>query len=131
MDPSTPVPPRCVAAVLLASPDPSGLARFYRDALGIPMRAMRVPGLPEHHAADVGHVYVSIWRAGEAGMPAGAGGGLALCVGDVAAAFARLEALGVRVVFPPRATVLGVVARLLDPDGNVLELYQPPARRPG
>ena len=121
--------PRCIAAVLLFSPAPEDLARFYREIVGIPLRLVAVTGLDPHFAVDVAHVYFSIWPA-TPDVPATRGaGGTAFCVDDVALEYQRLAALGVPVVFPPTATVMGIIARLKDPEGNVFELYQPPARR--
>lgn len=126
-----PSPPIAVAAVLLFSKDPDGLARFYRERLGLPLRPFALTGLPPHWACDLGRVYVSIWPAeAEAEAPDGAlRNGLALYVRDVRREFGRLEADGVPVDFPPRATPLGLLARLRDPDGNPFELYQPAPRQ--
>jgi predicted enzyme related to lactoylglutathione lyase len=124
---SLPPPPLAVAAVMLFSDDAPALVRFYREVVGVALRPVRVAGLPEHWACDVGRVYVSIWPAqGPEGRPATAGcGGIALCVRDAEAEFRRLVDAGVRPVFAPRRTVMGTIGRLLDPDGNVLEVYQP------
>ena len=128
-------PPLAIAAVLLFSERPERLARFYREQMAVPLRPIRVPGLAAHWAADIGHVYLSIWptRDGETGEAppnaANGGAGVAFQVRDVVADFRRLTAAGVPVVFPPRRTAVGILARLRDPDGNALELVQPYARR--
>ena len=133
--PPTPAPaaPRAVAAVLLFSPRPDALAAFYRDVVGLPMQPISLPGLDPHYACELRQVYLSIWTATD-DAAAGAGrAGVALMVVDVAESFARLSAAGCPVDFPPRDTPVGIVARLRDPDGNVLELYAPPPakRLPG
>lgn len=128
MDPldAPPGPPMAIAAVLLFSPDPASLADFYRRHLGVPLRPVSVPGLSPHWACDVGRVYLSLWPSGgpEAPGPSAGAGGVAFQVRDVASEFARLVAAGVPSVFPPRRTAVGLLARLLDPDGNVVELVQ-------
>lgn len=135
MPPTPPPPPRAVAAVLLFARDPAALAAFYRDQLGVPLRPYRVAGLAPHFACDIGHVYVSIWPHEGPPPPPDADDaplrpGLALYVPGVTAAYERLVAAGVRTVFPPRATPLGVIARLRDPEGHALELYEPLPKPP-
>lgn len=123
-----PEPPLAVAAVLLFSADPERLARFYVTELGIPLRLTAVPDLPRHWACDIGHVYVSIWPHNDDQPDEGAGagrGGVALYVRNVQQWFDRLTGRGVPVIFPPKRTRLGMIARLRDPDGNPFELYQP------
>lgn len=123
-------PPLAVAAVLLFSAAPEALARFYREKLGLPLARVRVEGRPLHWGCDVGHVYVSIWpdERSQARRRGGHRGGLALWVRDVQRTFDRLVQEGVEVGFPPQRSALGLIARLLDPDGNPFELYQPPPR---
>lgn len=48
-------------------------------------------------------------------------------VGDVEVAFADAKRRGARVVSPPRTVDGGRLARLADPDGNVIELFEPEA----
>lgn len=127
-----PTPPVAIAAVLLFSADPDRLARFYIEHLAIPLRHMNVPGHPVHWACDIGRVYFSIWPisaedATQANSHAPRGGA-AFYVPDVQREFQRLEGLGVPVEFPPQQSVLGIIARLRDPDGNIFELYQPRPR---
>ncbi len=44
---------------------------------------------------------------------------------DVRKAAAALEMAGVTLEARPRRTALGLIARLRDPEGNPVELYQP------
>lgn len=121
-----PSPPLAVAAVLIFAADPDGLAAFYRQRLGVPLRLVQVAGAARHWACELGHVYVSVWPA-ERPVAAGAGRvGLALYVRDVQREFERLVAAGVAVDFAPRVSALGIIARLRDPEGNPFELYAPP-----
>ena len=118
--------PLGIAAVLLFTPDPEALAAFYRRHFGVPLRPVNVQGLSPHWACDVGRVYLSLWPsdgAWDPGASSGAGG-VAFQVRDVASEHRRLVDAGVRSVFPPRRTAVGIIARLLDPEGNVVEIVE-------
>lgn len=119
-------PPLGIAAVLLFTPDPAALAAFYRRHFGVPLRPVDIPGLGPHWACDVGRVYLSLWPADASAAPgARAGsGGVAFQVRDVASDYRRLVDAGVTSLFPPRRTVVGLIARLQDPDGNPVEIVQ-------
>ncbi len=117
--------PRAVAAVLIHSPQPARLAAFYRDALGLPLVPVEADGLAPHFACELGGVYVAVMPGARQGKSPGRTC-VAFMVDDVEAAVRSLEAAGARVLDRPRATALGTIARLRDPEGNLLELYQPP-----
>mgnify|MGYP002641562292 CR=1 FL=1 len=125
-EPALPPPPLAVAAVLLYSPAPEELARFYRVKLGVPLERVELQGVEAHWACDINHVYISIWPGeGEQGeLPPGRAG-MALYVRDVWLTFERLKEEGVEVMAQPTRSAMGLIARLRDPDGNPLELYQP------
>lgn len=112
-----------MAAVLLHSPHPERLAAFYRERLGVPLEPMALPDFPPHYACEVGQVYFAV-MPGEGGL-----GSSPACVAfhveDVASRALALEEAGVPCDFPPRRTSLGFIARFRDPDGNLVELYQP------
>lgn len=64
--------------------------------------------------------------------PRGASGGggttqLTFQVADVEVAFNDAKRRGAQVVAPPRTTDAGRVAQLADPDGNIIELFEPEA----
>lgn len=48
-------------------------------------------------------------------------------VADVEVTFSDAKRRGARVVHPPRTTDAGRVAQLADPDGNIIELFEPEA----
>lgn len=127
MSADTPPPPLAVAAVLLFSPAPDRLARFYREVLGIPLSRVAVPNLDPHWACDIGHVYVSVWpKPDDAPADQPGRAGLALYVKEIYSEFDRVSAHdGVTVLFRPTKTLMGTIARLRDPDGNPFELYHP------
>jgi catechol 2,3-dioxygenase-like lactoylglutathione lyase family enzyme len=119
-----------VAAVLLFSDDPAALARFYREELGVPLRPVNLPEVDPHWACDIRHVYFSIWPSTDAAAKTAEPnrGGAAFYVRDVPSEFERMRERGVEVVFAPRRSALGIIARFRDPDGNPFELYQPVPR---
>jgi glyoxylase I family protein len=119
--------PLGIAAVLLFSDEPEALAEFYREVLGVPLRRIRVPDADTHWACDIKGVYFSIWPETEVTTNNSEWhrGGVAFHFKNVDREFERLKALGIKVDFPPRNSVLGRIARLRDPDGNPFEIYQP------
>ena len=126
-EPALPAPPLAVAAVLLYSTAPEELVHFYRVKLGVPLERVELQGVEPHWACDINQVYISIWPVEEGEDPAPQRGraGMALYVRDVWLTFERLREDGVEVVRPPTRSAMGLIARLRDPDGNPLELYQP------
>jgi len=117
-----------VAAVLLYSPSPEALVHFYRVKLGVPLERVELQGVDPHWACDISSVYISIWplAEGEEDPAPGRGrAGMALYVRDVWLTFERLREEGVEVLRPPTRSAMGLIAQLRDPDGNLLELYQP------
>jgi len=60
----------------------------------------------------------------------GAGGGttqITFQVADVEVAFNEAKRRGAKVVAPPRTVDSGRVAQVADPDGNIIELFEPEA----
>ena len=51
---------RSVSALLLISADATGLARFYRDVLGLALQEEVHDGVPLHYACDLGDVHFAI-----------------------------------------------------------------------
>ncbi len=125
--PALPPQPIAIAAVLLFSRDPDTLARFYREKMGLALEKISLDGVTPHWACDINHVYISIWpeESEYPGQQERRFGGMALYVRDVWRTFDRLKEEGVDIIFPPRRSPLGLIARLKDPDGNPVELYQP------
>jgi catechol 2,3-dioxygenase-like lactoylglutathione lyase family enzyme len=125
MPESRPPPPLAIAAVLLLSPDPDRLALFYAEKLGLPLQRIVLPNVQPHWACEIRQVYFSIWPDESVDQGSAGSGGVALYVPDVQRDFDRLVSLGVPVEFAPKRTAMGIIARLRDPDGNPVELYQP------
>jgi predicted enzyme related to lactoylglutathione lyase len=119
--------PVAIAAVLLFSARPERLVQFYRDQLGGPLAHVALAGVESHWAAELSHVYFSIWSesAGIGDTAVNSHAAVAFYVPNLSVVFESLVNRGVPVDFPPRRTPLGLIARLRDPDGNRFELYQP------
>ena len=95
---------------------------FYRDLLGIPLE-----GGDDWHEASLGGTRFALHRAHEGIGPLSAGTiHVDLEVADLDAATRRLREAGVAVEETMRED-WGAAARIADPDGYELFLFQPPA----
>jgi len=120
--PPTPAPARNLSALTLHSPDPERLARFYREAVGLPLAPHRHGTLAEHQEGMLAGVHFAVWKASEH-----VGGPVVpvFLVEDLDAAAARMEALGVGALHKPME--LGEGKRVItwrDPDGNAFRLIE-------
>ena len=124
-----------VTAILLISPDPSALADFYRNALGLPLEDEEHPGVPLHYGCDVGGVHLAIHSStGFTGIPARDAQSPVMVLGtsSVRAVAERLSANSVQTTGPTDHG-FGLIVSFRDPDGNlveVLEEYEAPLRSP-
>ena len=103
----------CFAALRVR--DPEACARFYRDAIGIPLHPDEA-NTHHEYSWDEPYFHFAIFPA-DAEQPA-----LAFAVGDLDAAHKRAVAAGATVVYPPKQQPWGRTARYVDPDGNQVEL---------
>lgn len=119
-----PAPPLAIAACLLFSRDPEALATFYREKLGVPLKQMTIKDVAPHWACEIDRVYFSIWPPeDQTELPEGGRSAIAFYVRNLQIQFEKLAADGVEVIFGPRKTPMGTIARLKDPQGNAFELY--------
>ncbi|HVC38374.1 MAG TPA: VOC family protein [Candidatus Dormibacteraeota bacterium] len=111
-----------LAAVLIVSPDPGRLAAFYRDGLGLPLRAEE-HGAEPHWGCELGDVHFAI----HPGEP-GAGRSpvrFALWVFDLASYVAGLQRKEIPCLYPVENLGEGSwITAVQDPDGNEVELTQ-------
>jgi predicted enzyme related to lactoylglutathione lyase len=128
---STPENIEFLSAVLLTSRDPDRLAAFYRDVLGIALRAEQHDSEPAHWACELGDVHFAIHPAGDdvTDTPPGDGRSpvhLAFWVFDLETFARRLDAdHGIGLRYPIQSLGAGsLVTAIADPDGNEVELTQ-------
>lgn len=116
-----------VSAILLISPDAKALARFYTEALGLPLEDEVHPGVPLHYACELGGVHFAIHPAeGWPGVPTRDAQSpvIALRTADAAAVARRLADEGVE-ASGPHDHGFALVVSLRDPDGNAIEILEP------
>ena len=111
-----------LSALTFHSNDPSRLARFYTEVVGLPLAPHRHGTLPEHHEAFVNGIHFAIWKnGGDVGGPIVP----VFLVRELAAAAALLAERGAPSLHKPLD--LGEGKRVMtfrDPDGNAFRLIQ-------
>lgn len=120
-----------IGGVFLTSPDPAALAAWYRTHLGIDVQAWNgttfpwhTPAAPEPHGATVWCVQPRDWpKLNGSRAPFM----INYRVDDLAGLLANLRAAGCAVDAETSEDVYGKFGWVTDPDGNKLELWQPPA----
>jgi len=115
--------------VALRVGDLEASVRFYRDAIGIPLREAGGVDEETHHEyswTDGAYLHFALFPATPNGETRSVE--LAFFVDDIDAAHARALAAGADVASMPRAEPWGRTAGYRDPDGNVDALTQRPER---
>lgn len=116
-----------IGGIFFKAKDPKALAAWYKDVLGLPLEdwggATLAPDAP-------GHPPVLVWNAFAADTkyfePSGREYMINYAVDDLDAFLARIEAKGVEVLKRDDSDPSGKFAWIMDPEGNKLELWQPP-----
>jgi catechol 2,3-dioxygenase-like lactoylglutathione lyase family enzyme len=112
-----------LSAVLIYSEHPDRLAKFYREALGFPLKEERHGNSELHYGCELGDVHFAIHRS-EDGKLAPGGVRLAFVVFDMAAFVAQLKNAGVHLLYEPQDVGFAIMTALEDPDGNPIEFTQ-------
>ncbi|USI74935.1 VOC family protein [Sphingomonas morindae] len=121
-----------VGGFLFRATDPEGLKAWYATHLGVGAGCVGDPALaPDPHCWQAGAgplMFAPLARDTDM-LPADKGFMLNFRVSDLAALRARLGAAGIAVETRDEWDALGVgrFARLHDPEGNPIELWEPPA----
>jgi predicted enzyme related to lactoylglutathione lyase len=108
------------------------MATFYRDVLGLPVRTQREGFISFAWPGGL-DVRLTIGVHAEVAGPAKDPLRIMLNLGvdDIVGAYERLTRDGVSFTRPPEQEKWGGwIATFADPDGNVVQLLQPPAPRP-
>ena len=116
-----------VSAILLISPNAGELARFYKEALDLPLEEEVHDGVPLHYACELGDVHFAIHPAdGWPGVPTRDAQSpvIALRTADAAGVARRLESYGFEAAGPHDHGFAQVVV-FRDPDGNHVEVLEP------
>ena len=123
-----------VGGIFFRSKDPARLAKWYEQALGLKTEAWGTThgtsfapeGMPPH-AFTVWSVFSSnteyFGDSGQAYM-------INLIVDDLDAAFANVQAAGGEVIPQTEEHDFGRFGWIVDPDGNRVELWEPPEQMP-
>ncbi len=103
--------------------DPEGLAKWYRDHLGIDPAPTNMDMAPWQTEAGV--TVFSPFDADTDYFPAKNSFMLNFRVADLDAMISQLRAAGVEVSHESEMAGIGRFARIRDPEGNVIELWEP------
>ena len=119
-----------IGGVFLKSPDQKRLGTWYADNLGIAQDAMFKWLSPENPPRE----HFTVWSVfpGTSNYfdPSAAAFMINYIVDDLDAILAKLNANGVRIDPKREDHDYGRFAWIYDPDGNKIELWEPPARVP-
>lgn len=110
-----------VLQVAILTADMKKSVNFYSYVLGLPVITKSDHSVEFRTDGPV----LAIKPRGQA--PGGGTTQITFQVADVEVAFTEAKRRGARVVAPPRTTDAGRVAQLADPDGNIIELFEPEA----
>jgi predicted enzyme related to lactoylglutathione lyase len=119
---------RGIGGVFFKSKDPKALSKWYADHLGVPVEDWGGAAFPW---SDPTGKAVTVWNAFSADTgyfaPSTAPFMINFRVDDLDAMLAQLRALGDTVDDKVEASEFGKFGWVMDPDGNRIELWQPPA----
>ena len=119
-----------IGGIFFKARDPKALAAWYREHLGIPVEEWGGAAFRWAGDSNPGAVGTTIWNPFNADTtyfaPSEAGFMVNYRVADLHALLAALRAEGVEVVGDPQDSEYGKFGWVLDPEGNKLELWEPP-----
>ena len=115
-----------LSAVLIVSENPTRLAQFYRDVVGVPLKDEAHGTSLPHYGCNLGDTHFAIHpvqtfpdrRHGVGAVK------IALSVFNINAVVERMKSKGVTLLYPPHDTGFFITTAVNDPDGNYLEFTQ-------
>jgi predicted enzyme related to lactoylglutathione lyase len=120
-----------IGGLFLRAEDPQALAAWYRDQLGFPVTPAgeATPDGDWFWKAEGGETVYSIFPRSSDYFAANRQVMVNLKVAGIDALIARLQAAGIEVITKPEwdHPDVGRFARIHDPEGNPIELWEPPA----
>lgn len=121
-----------LGGVFFKARDPEGLGRWYAEHLGVPVQHPYGASFPAGDAPAGG---CQVWTPFPADTayfrPSRRSFMVNLMVDDLDGALAQVAAGGARVLAGPEESEFGRFGWFLDPEGNKVELWQPPAGAAG
>lgn len=112
-----------IGGVFFRAKDPTALALWYRDHLGVDLVPTDASGAP--WVAEAGVTVFSPFQADTDHFPEDKMFMLNFRVRDLVAMLAQLRAAGIEVTQELEMAGIGRFARIHDPEGNPVELWQP------
>ncbi|MCU0621923.1 MAG: hypothetical protein MUC69_10520 [Gemmatimonadales bacterium] len=120
-----------IGGIFLKARDPKALGEWYRRHLGIDVQAWGGTAFPWREAAARSPNGATVWslfpESSDYFAPSEARCMVNYCVEDLAAVLAALRAEGCAVDDRMEESEYGRFGWVMDPEGNRLELWQPPA----
>jgi predicted enzyme related to lactoylglutathione lyase len=124
-----------VGGIFLTSKDPAAARAWYKAHLGLDLHDWGGTAFDWATPGRPGFKGQTIWSMGQAGTDYFAPGTASFMVNyvveDVRALIAQLRAEGCQVMDKIEESEYGVFGWVVDPDGNKIELWQPPSLKPG
>jgi len=122
-----------IGGIFFHAKDPEGLRRWYRDHLGIDVQVWGGAAFPWTDDAGTPIGGTTAWSIGDAASapftPGTASFMVNYRVADLKALVPILVAEGCQIVDEVQESEYGIFAWVLDPEGNKVELWEPPAGR--
>jgi predicted enzyme related to lactoylglutathione lyase len=123
-----------VGGVFFRSPDPAKLAAWYQQALGIAVESWGDTQGTSFSPAEMPPNAFTVWSVFSENTeyfgPSGQGFMINLVVDDLDAALKRVALAGGEVLPNREDADFGHFGWFVDPDGNRVELWEPPAQMP-
>ncbi|MBD2757712.1 VOC family protein [Spirosoma validum] len=109
-----------LTGVIMSSPEPSRLATFYRDVLGIPLALNRHGNTPEHWECNYNGIHYAVLKQ-KVTTPANVNTVLSFAVDDIEG---FVSAHNILLIHPIMDLGEGAfIASFNDPDGNILRFW--------